>query len=258
MSPTRLASPTLGALAALLAAAAIAQAPELPGSTYASIAELPDFSGWWATSTALAPALRASPPPLKPEVAARARAANPDADPLRYCRPPVFTGSSGGFTEAIELLFTPGRVTLTNERGLVRRIYTGGQTAPPDLDATNTGLSTGRWEGETLVVETALINPSALLPSGSIGAGVPIGENARITERISLANPDTLVFDIEVVAPDILTAPYRRTQRYERLPKTIASEITFCSDYDRSVDQTTGAQRFDMTPPAGLAPPPPR
>ena len=62
--------------------------------------------------------------------------------------------------------------------------------------------------------------------------------------------------DIQVVAPDILTTPYRYTQSYERLPKTVASEITFCSDYDRSVDQTTGAQRFDMTPPADLAPPP--
>ena len=258
MSTARLARATLGALAALLASAAMAQAPELPGSTYASIAKLPDFSGWWATSTALTPALRASPPPLKPEVAARARATNPDADPLRYCRPAVFTGSSGGFTEAVELLFTPGRVTLTNERGLIRRIYTAGQTAPPDLDPTNTGLSAGRWEGETLVVETTHINPNALLLSGSIGAGVPIGENARITERISLQSPDTLTFDVEVVAPDILTAPYRRTQRYERLPKAVANEITFCSDYDRSVDQTTGAQRFDMTPPAGLAPPPPR
>lgn len=247
MSGTRLA---LGALAALCACAANAQSSELPGSTYASLAKLPDWSGWWGHSTVPSVALRAAPPPFKPEVAAQVRAANPDADPFRYCRPPVFTGSSGGFTEAVELLFTPGRVTLTTERGMIRRIYTGGQAIPADLDPTNTGLSIGRWEGDTLVVETTLINPSALL------AGAPIGAGARITERISLVNPATLAFEVEVVAPEVLTAPYRRTQNYERLPKTVASEITFCTEYDRSIDPTSGAQRFDMTPPAGLAPPP--
>jgi hypothetical protein len=248
--PTRPAGAALGALAALLLPAASAQAPAAPGSTYASIAKLPDWSGWWGHSTVPSVSLRAAPPPFKPEVAAQVRAANPDADPLRYCRPPQFTGSSGGFTEAVELLFTPGRVTLTTERGMVRRIYTAGQAIPADLDPTNTGLSVGRWEGETLVVETTLIDPSALL------AGTRIGEGARITERISLVGPDTLAFDVEVVAPEILTAPYRRTQNYQRLPKTVASEITFCTEFDRSIDPVSGAQRFDLTPPDGLAPPP--
>jgi hypothetical protein len=253
MNRARLASAALGALAALLSAMVKAQpAAELPGSTYASIARLPDWSGWWGHSTVPAGAFRAAPPPFKPEVVAQLRATDPDADALRYCRPPVFTGSSGGFTEAVELLFTPGRVTLTNERGMIRRIYTGGQTIPADLDPTNTGVSVGRWEREALVVETTLINPRALL------AGAPIGEGARITERISLVNPNTLAFDVEVVAPEVLTAPYRRTQTYERLPKMVASEITFCTEYDRSIDPSSGAQRFDMTPPAGLAPPPGR
>jgi hypothetical protein len=31
-----------------------------------------------------------------------------------------------------------------------------------------------------------------------------------------------------------------------------------CSDNDRSIDSATGAQRFDLTPPADLPPPPPR
>jgi hypothetical protein len=143
-------------------------------------------------------------------------------------------------------------VTLTTERGMIRRIYTSGQAISVDLDPTNTGLSIGRWEGDTLVVETTLINPSALL------AGAPIGEGARITERISLVNSETLAFDVEIVAPPMLSAPYRRTQNYQRLPKTLATEITFCTEHDRSIDPTSGAQRFDMTPLAGLAPPPPR
>jgi hypothetical protein len=37
-----------------------------------------------------------------------------------------------------------------------------------------------------------------------------------------------------------------------------ANEITFCSDDDRSLDPVSGKQRFDMTPPADLPPPPAR
>jgi hypothetical protein len=95
MSGTRLSPAAVGALAALLASPAIAQPPELPGATYASIAKLRDWSGWCEHATVPSVVLRVAPPPLKPEVAAQIRSANPDADPLRYCRPPVFTGSSG-------------------------------------------------------------------------------------------------------------------------------------------------------------------
>ena len=199
---------------------------------------------------------RRNPPPLKPEVVA-ARDAGPDLDLRRYCRPLQFTGSSGGFVEAVEFLFTPGRVTLTNEMGLVRRIYTDGRALPMDFVATNTGTSVGRWEGQTLVVYTAGINPQALYP-GTQPDAVPIGENARISERIFLTDANTLQFEIVTTAPDILTEPDRRTRVYSRLAKTTANEVTFCADDDRSIDPTSGKQRFDMTPPPDLPPPPPR
>jgi hypothetical protein len=202
---------------------------------------------------------RRNPPPLKAEVAAlrTARLADADPDPLRYCRPLQFTGSSGGFPDAVEFLFTPGRVTITNEMGLIRRIYTDGRTLPNDPDATNTGTSIGRWEGQTLVAATVGIDPAALYPGPAQGA-VPIGAGARITERIFLTAAGTLQFDIVTEAPEVLTEPDRRTRIYSRLPKTAASEMTFCAENDRSIEPGSGRQRFDMTPPADLPPPPAR
>ena len=38
--------------------------------------------------------------------------------------------------------------------------------------------------------------------------------------------------------------------------KATASEITFCVGHDRSIDPENGKQRFDMTAPPDLAPPP--
>jgi hypothetical protein len=240
-------------LGALLLVTASAQAPgDRPGTTYASLAKLPDWSGWWGFGQAAPDELRTRPLPLKPAARDAARAAGPDADPLRYCRPPQFTGSNGGFTEAVEFLFTPGRVTVTNERGLLRRIYTDGRTMPAAPDPTNTGLSIGRWEGQTLVVETRGINPLALY------GGVPIGDNVRITERIFLKDPGTLEIDVVMEAPDVLTQPDRRTRLYTRVAKMMASDITFCTEYDRSIEPGSGKQRFDLTPPADLPPPPPR
>jgi hypothetical protein len=234
-------------------AAAQSRNAERPGSTYAALAQLPDWSGWWAFSgtNAFDDFVR-MPPPFKPGAleAARARAAT-GPDPLRYCRPWTFAGLSGNFTEALEVLFTPNRVTLTNERGLLRRIYTDGQPPPADPDLTNTGLSLGHWEGQTLVVETASINPRAPYANG-----VALGRDAAITERISLEDPSTLKFEVVTVAPEIMTAPDRRTWRYKRMAKTRGNEISFCSDNDRSIEPGTGKQRFDLTPPTDLPPPP--
>jgi hypothetical protein len=44
---------------------------------------------------------------------------------------------------------------------------------------------------------------------------------------------------------------------YVRVPKLSAREVSFCVDFDRSIDPVSGEQRFDMTPPPDLPPPPP-
>lgn len=157
---------------------------------------------------------------------------------------------------AVEFLFTPGRVTVTTEEGLVRRIYTDGRTVPADADPTNTGISIGRWEGQTLTVETTHIDPRARYPLPPNPSAPAIGENARITERITRKDENTLEIEVVTVAPDALTEVDRRTRIYKRLPKTMPTEMTTCTEYDRSIDPTSGEERFDLTPPPDLPPPP--
>jgi hypothetical protein len=221
----------------------------------------PDWSGWWTYEKTINQELSESPAPLRAEDLARyyaSRREDSSPDPGRFCRPPQFTGYSGGFTEAVEFLFTPGRVTLTNEAGMIRRIYTDGRSLPTEHEPSNMGTSVGRWEGQTLIVETVDINPGALYPLHTTHGAMPIGKNAKITERISLQDPNTLQFDIEIVAPDLFLAPDRRKRNYTRVPnKTAAREFNLCVDNDRSIDPTTGHQRFDLTPPPDLPPPPP-
>ena len=230
----------------------------LPGMTYASLQSLPHWNGWWNLTVPSITEFQRQPPPMKPQDLVRFRAVrsqNVESDPNRWCRPPQFVGHSGGFVEDVEFLFTPGRVTLTNESALIRRIYTDGRSVPQDIEANDTGTSIGHWEGETLVVETVGINPDAKYPDRGPGS-LPIGNHVRVMERISLKDENTLEFDVTVVAPDILTAPVRRKRLYSRASKQMPREVSFCVDFDRSIDPVTGKQRFDTTPPKDLPPPP--
>jgi hypothetical protein len=235
-----------------------ADSARLPGQTYESLRALPDWSGWWALRQVAENSLAAVPPPMRPEDLAKLRSARatPDAhaDPGRFCRPEQFVGVNVRPAPSIEFLFTPGRVTLTNELGAVRRIYTDGRQLPPDIENSNMGTSIGHWEGQTLVVETAAINPEARFPDPNPGA-IRIGRNAKVTERIALRG-EYLEFDVVVTAPDILAAPYARKFSFARNPKKFPQELVICAENDRAIDSATGTQRFDLTPPADLPPPP--
>jgi len=241
-------------------------ATDQPGMTWDSIKQLPDFGGWWGvTLEAGAPgkaAPRPPPRPLKPEVLAHLRqiqakiGAGVDPTeilgkrPVVFCGPRVFTGSNANFDDQFEFLFTPGRVTITSELGLIRRIPLNGPPLPAHPSETNSGTSRGHWEGRTLVIETTGIRHDYPYPEQGLGRG------ARIRERVSLEGPDVLQIVTRITAPAVYTRPYVSTTLYRRERAHVLQEMGFCGEHDRSVDEATGHERFDMTPPADLPPPP--
>ena len=120
---------------------------------------------------------------------------------------------------AMEILFTPGRVTMIGEADMyrLRRIYTDGRALPSEDELVDSfqGYSVGHWEGDTLVVETAGIYPQAPLAIHE-GVGIPNNGGMRTVERIHLAGPDTLHVELEIHAPKILTAPWKTTRIWNR------------------------------------------
>ncbi|MGB2598716.1 MAG: hypothetical protein WBC87_27815 [Pseudolabrys sp.] len=118
---------------------------------------------------------------------------------------------------AMEILFTPGRVTMLGESdgNRIRRIYTDGRAHPDVSDPTFHGHSIGHWEGDTLVVDTVDILPQAPL-AVSEAAGVPNNGDMRVVERIHLADKDILQVDLEIFAPKILTKPWKTTRIFFR------------------------------------------
>jgi hypothetical protein len=137
------------------------------------------------------------------------------------------------------------------ESGLVRRIYLRDEPPAGSLDVSRSGNSIGRWDGPTLVVETTGLDPSApLVPASTVGP------DARVVERIALVDADTLAIEATLTAPAVLAAPLTTRQRYRRAPDRAFTDFDTCVDGDRSLDRTTGQDRFDKTPPADLPPPP--
>jgi hypothetical protein len=227
-----------------------------------SVKHLPDWSGWWYLDLPPkdTPALYFAKAPFTAQAGAKLKDAEAKANVAALkaaeCLPPRFFGLSGGFEEDIEFLFTPGRVTLTNESGLIRRIFTDPRYTPDEIERSDAGLSSGHWEGDTLVVETHSLNPST-----HFGANLPsmprIGNNVRMKERISLRDPDTLEIALVMQAPALFTVPFRTTFVYRRDPGHHFHPQSDCVEDDRSIDPVSGKERFDLTPPANLPPPPP-
>lgn len=237
----------------------------------AARAQTPDLTGVWRIAEALTPTEPGAPPAISVEGVmlkfrrdALTRAVGnlrrfPQGD-RRYCAPSAFTGplgyavAPGIFPVNFEILSSPGRLTLIDELGVVRRLHL--RNAPPTdaLDESNAGTSVARWNAAELIVQTTGLNPAAQVVIG-VG-GTELGRNARIEERFSLPQADVLQVVTTVTAPELYAAPVTTINRYRRDTAGMMYEISTCSPNDRSYDLASGKERFDATPPADLPPPP--
>ncbi|MBM4183207.1 MAG: hypothetical protein FJ207_03165 [Gemmatimonadetes bacterium] len=77
------------------------------------------------------------------------------------------------------------------------------------------GDSWGRWEGDTLVIETTNIHSGQTLVGG--GAGFSPSERARITERLTRAGPNTINYEFTVDDPGTFTRPFSGEVPFNRL-----------------------------------------
>ena len=198
--------------------------PPPTAQAWADLAKLPDWSGVWNPKITDQDAqIKTNPPPWNAKAAAKI--AHMFKEEREGRPPPIFVNCLPEAMpswmlvthNAMEILFTPGRVTMLGESdgNRIRRIYTDGRGHPDDPDPTFHGHSIGHWEGDTLVVDTVGILPQAPL-AVSEAAGIPNNGDMHIIERIHLEAPDILHDDLEIIAPNILTAPWKTTRIFFR------------------------------------------
>jgi hypothetical protein len=100
---------------------------------------------------------------------------------------------------------TPNSVVIIYETfDYWRQIFTDGREMDPNANPTWMGYSTGKWDGDTFVVETRGFNGKAWLDQ----LGRPSTEKMRVTERYHRLDYGNMRIDITIDDPGAYTKPY--------------------------------------------------
>jgi hypothetical protein len=145
--------------------------------------------------------------PYRPWAAALVRARrdeNGKDDPFTHCLPGT-VARIHTVPLLRKIVQTPGLVIFLSESNAsYRQVFTDGRPLPDDPDPSWNGYSTGRWEGDTLVVETSGFRDGQWLDR----FGSPLTDKAKMTERFRRVNYGTLEIEFTVDDPKAYTRPW--------------------------------------------------
>jgi hypothetical protein len=185
----------------------------------------PDLTGVWDTQNpqGFEPSSSTFPgemPPLTPWGQAQLEASRPaygpravpdSTDPVN----PTKLGAHGCYLPGVpriylhpllmEIIQIPGRILMRFEFDhILREVWMDGRSHPSDLSPSYMGHSIGKWEGETLVVDTIGFNDKTWLDR----VGHRHSEDLHVVERFHRVDHETLRDDITVEDPKAFTKPW--------------------------------------------------
>lgn len=172
------------------------------------------------------------------------------ATPGGFCVGTGMPGSmlgSGGYP--MEIIQRPEQITIIYEAHTeLRRVYLGNREVDPnDLIPTRNGFSTGRWEGETLVVTTTSLKEAVDQRSAH-------SDEAQIIERYRLGEDDDgnklLIADLTLTDPRFYTAPVTATKTWVAAGPDVRMLLYECTEPDWE-DYLDGLSRQADAPGAG-------
>jgi hypothetical protein len=142
-------------------------------------------------------------PWVKAEVESRASPERGYDDPTAHC---LVAGvpRSMYVPSPMHILQPPGYVVILHERMSWRVIPIGARHALPDHVRLWQGDSIGRWEGDTLVVETKNLNGKTWLNE----VGEMVSHAETVVERFTPVDADTIEYRATVTDPIIYTRPW--------------------------------------------------
>jgi hypothetical protein len=136
-----------------------------------------------------------------------------------------------------KIIHQPDSLTILQEfMGQYRQIFLDGRTLPTDPEPSFKGYSVGKWEGDTLVVETIGYKENWLDFQGR-----PLTEQARTIERIRRVNYGTLEVEMTIDDPKAYTKPWKTlTIKLALLLNTDLLEY-ICNENEKSLPHMVGA-----------------
>lgn len=165
--------------------------------------------------------------PLQPEAAAILQQHRALVHPVSRCLPAGVP--MGAFIYAFKMIQTPREIVALSGIGdPARQIYIDGRSLPKDPQPSWMGYSIGKWEGDTLAVETIGFTEASWLD----GAGHPRGESARVRERYHRRDFGHMDLEVTVEDPKYYTRPFSFKTGLELLPDSDVLEFV-CGENER-------------------------
>ena len=125
-----------------------------------------------------------------------------------------------------EFITQPKRILIYYEfQHTVRQIHMDGREHPKDLLATYMGDSIGKWDGDTLVIDTVGFNDRTWLDNTKR----PLSDALHVTERIRRPSHDVLEVEFTVDDPKGYAKPWTVKRTYDLHPDWEISEHV-CED----------------------------
>jgi hypothetical protein len=109
-----------------------------------------------------------------------------------------------------------------------RQVYTDGRPLPKDPDPLWMGYAVGRWQSDTLVVESAGFNDKTWLD----GSGHPRSESARMTERFHRRDFGHLDLEVTVNDPKYYTRTFTVKLPFHLIPDSDVLEA-ICAENEK-------------------------
>jgi uncharacterized protein DUF3471 len=153
---------------------------------------------------------------------------------------PALNSFPGVFTRMVQ---APGLIVilyLADPNDTFRTIFMDGRKLPEAPDPTWLGYSIGRWEGDTLVVNTAGFNDRGWLDF----SGHPQTESLRITERYRRRDFGHMDYEMTLDDPKVFTRPIPLRMDKVLAPDVAPSE-TICEN-EQDVKHLVGGNGFRL------------
>ena len=230
----------------LLSAAALALSSALPAQTKPGAQAVPDLSGIWEMINQVGPGgftvtEQPSMLPWAQEVFRKFRQGTETAtertldegDPILmpYCMPHGFPRVFS-HTPPFEIVQAPGGkviYVLFESNNQSMRIYLDGRKHPEGIPPTFFGHSTGRWDGDTLVVET--VGLEGLGGYSRIDAlGHPHTDALRVEQRFHRLDQDTLEINFLFDDPKTYTKPWTGKKVFKLRTGWELMDYNICQD----------------------------
>jgi hypothetical protein len=151
-----------------------------------------------------------------------------EVNPQEHCMP-MGTPLATLVSEVHKIVQTPGLILVMHEiDGIPRQIYTDGRKLPADPTPTWLGSSVGRWNGDTLIVDTVGLNDRVWLDV----SGHPRSEAMHMTERYRRRDVGHLDIEFTFDDPTMYNKPFSVKIAYLLQPDTDILEYV-CNENEK-------------------------